>query len=158
MKILLTSNALDIIEEFENSSSSVKDGMRLEMFRAMSILKSQIQDNIRSYMNVKTGNLLNSVQFSVKESGNEIIGEVGPENVPYAQIQEEGGEIPARFIKPRIKSALKFNGKNGIGFSKGHMVGKSTIRPKYYLRDAIDLHSDYIIEKFGIFVEGILGE
>jgi len=158
MKIILMSNALDIMKDYNEASEELKKGMKLQMFRAMSILKAQIQDNIRTSMNVRTGTLLNSIQSQVLDRGSEIIGEVGPENVPYAQIQEEGGEIEAHFIKPTIKKALKFEGKGGTFFSKGHFMPAIQIKPKYYLRDAVESHADYIAEKFGIFIQDTLKE
>lgn len=73
----------------------VKQGLKLQMFRALTILEAAIKDNIRSKsgLKVRTGRLLNSVKKEIVEEGDTLYGEVGTEGVPYAGIHEFGGTI-----------------------------------------------------------------
>lgn len=154
LSILLTTNALEIAEEFEQIAIENRQQMSLAMFRAMSILKAQVQQNLRSEsgLNVRSGTLLNSIAFDIQQKALEIEGRLGPENVPYAAIHEFGGEIPARFIKPRLKQALSWSGPEGTAFSSGHWMPKIQIPARPYLRPAVREHADAIAEKFAIFM------
>jgi phage gpG-like protein len=160
LRIWLATDAQKLIGDFEEASRESREGMRLAMFRAMSILKSQIQQNIRteSGLNVRTGTLLNSITSSIINSGYSIQGNIGPSNVPYAAIHEYGGEIRGRFHKPRLKQALKWSGPGGTFFSKGHWIPAYKVPARPYLRPAIEKHAESIAEKFAIFMTEPLGE
>ncbi len=159
MRIILTHTAFDLIEEFEDANEEIRSGMRMTMFRALSILEAQVKQNIRigSGLKVQTGTLLNSIQTQILNQGFEVIGRVGPSNVPYAEIHEEGGILPARFIKPRLKTALMFKGPGGLlHFSKGHWLPATNIPARPYLRPAMEQHADRIQNIFGIFIDEAL--
>lgn len=156
MKVLLTSNALDVIDSFEEANDEVKSSMRFAMFRALTILEAQIKQNIRvnSGLNVRTGTLLNSIQKEMYDRGIEIVGRIGPENVAYAAIHEEGGDLPARFVKPRLKTVLSWKGPGGqLMFSKGHTIPATHIKARPYLRPAVEEHAQRIANTFGLFIQ-----
>lgn len=88
---------------------------------------------------VLTGRLKRSIAiskpFSLPGRGRGIY--VGT-NVVYARIQEFGGRIPPRFIKPVKAKALHWE-KDGIHyFSKGHDWPGATIPARPYLRPALE--------------------
>lgn len=154
MKIVLETTADKFIKHFEEGNKEIDTQMRLAMFRALSILKTEIQAHIRykSGLNVITGTLLNSIAWDIMQTGQKIEGLIGPENVPYAAIHEEGGTIPARFVKPRLKKALKFKVDGVDVFSKGHWIPETHIEARPYLRPSLELHADRIADTFGIFI------
>lgn len=158
MKVILTSNALDIVKEFDEASEEVKSQMKFAMFRALSILKAQVQQNLRdgSSVNVQTGNLLNSITYEIIDKGLVVEGRLGPENVPYAAIHEFGGTLPARFVKPRLRKALKFQKGGEDIFSSGHMIPPVKIPPRPYLQPAVAKHINTIAEKFAVFTENAI--
>jgi len=154
MKIVLETNAQKFAKHFEQGNKEIDTQMRLAMFRAMSILKTEIQQHLRykSGLKVQTGTLLNSIAWEIVQAGSKMTGIIGPENVPYAMIHEEGGFIPARFVKPRLKQALKFEINGMEVFSKGHWIPATYIQPRPYLRPSLEIHAERIADTFGIFI------
>lgn len=155
MKIQLVTNTDKVIKQLDKDSIAMERAMKFAMFRAMSILEAEIKQNIRtnSGLNVRTGTLLNSIQQRIFTENGVVRGTIGPENVPYAAIHEFGGVIPARFVSPVRKKALRFFNKDGQArFSKGHIIPQISIPARPYLSPAIASTSDKILEVFSIFV------
>lgn len=159
MKIILSTNADKFVSGFDKDSEQIKRAMKFAMFRALSIMDAEIKQNIRSRsgLNVRTGTLLNSIQQRISSNGDTVTGEIGPQNVPYAAIHEYGGTIPARFVRPVRRKALRFFGSNGAAiFSKGHTIPATTIPKRPYLAPAVTASADRIAETFAIFIEEAL--
>lgn len=159
MRLLITDNIKEVVAQLESKVDIIQKQSAVEMYRAMSILESAIKQNIRvrSGLKVRSGTLLNSIQKHVTQNGNLVIGTIGPENVPYAGIHEEGGVIPSHRIEPRHTKALRFMGGNGqFWFSKGHQVPDITIKPRPYLKPALEEKAQIIREKFRLFLTDTL--
>ena len=155
IKILGAIQLEKIRDEINKDLDLYKRGIKFEMFRALTILEAEIKQNIRSRsgLKVRTGGLLNSILKEVRDEGNTVVGEIGPYNIPYARVHEEGHTFPARFIEPRFKKALAWAGAGGqTYFSKGHMLPPITIRARPYLRPALDKRVEEIEEKFSMFL------
>ncbi len=97
MNIKVDSNTKELMEDLENSVAQYKKELKLQVFRALSVLETEIKQNIRKNagLHVRTGALLNSVSSTKKviDDGKTISGEIGTEGVPYAAIHEFGGTI-----------------------------------------------------------------
>ena len=159
MKFILNTNAEKIAKQLEKDSKSINKAMQFAIFRSMAILDAEIKQNIRSRsgLHVRTGTLLNSIQQKIFLGNGVVKGEIGPRNVPYAAIHEFGGTIPARFVSPVRKKALKFFSKDGIArFSKGHTVPSITIPKRPYMAPAAAAKADEIAEVFAVFIEDAL--
>ena len=159
MKIILKTDANKFVKQMDKDVLVIEKAMQFAMFRAMSILEAEIKQNIRgrSGLRVQTGTLLNSIQRKIFLGNGEVSGEIGPRNVPYAAIHEFGGTIPARFVAPIRKKAIRFFDKGGTArFSKGHLIPATTIPARPYLAPAISATADQIADVFGIFIEDAL--
>ena len=154
MRLLITDNIKEVVGQLTNQADVIKKGTALEMWRAMSILEAAIKQNVRmrSGLRVRTGTLLNSIQKHVVDNGTTVTGTIGPENVPYASIHEFGGTIPARRVEPRHAKALRWLGKSGPVFSKGHEIPSFTIKARPYLAPALEEKAEIIREKFQLFI------
>lgn len=79
-------------------------GLKLQMWRVLTILEAGIMAKIRSNFTMRTGGLLNSIPSSkrVEEDGDKVKGFLGS-SMPYAAIHEFGG-----IITPKRAKFLKF--------------------------------------------------
>ena len=154
MKIIIKSNLKDFAARMNETPKNVRKLLPIHIFRALTIIESRMKQNIRTRLNVITGSLLNSVQKEMKVNGDgSIEGSVGPQNVPYAAVQEYGHTFPARFLKPRNKLALKWTSGGKTFFSKGHQMPSFTVKGVRYMRDAIDDSTKQIEEELKLFLE-----
>lgn len=159
MRFELFTNAIEVSKQLNKDAKSINKAMLFAMFRALSILDAEIKQNIRSRsgLRVRTGTLLNSIQQRIFLGIGIVKGEIGPQNVPYAAIHEFGGVIPARFVSPKRKKALRFFlAGGGVAFSKGHTIPAITIPARPYMAPAAASSADKIEEVFGIFIEDTL--
>lgn len=159
MKIILKDNISEVVRNLEEKANAITTGTVVEMYRAMSILEAAIKQNIRvrSGLKVRSGSLLNSIQKEVTINGNQVVGKIGPENIPYAAIHEYGGTIPARRIEPRHSKALKWMGTNGqFWFSKGHDLPAAVIPARPYLEPAMEEKAEIIRERFATFITKVM--
>jgi phage gpG-like protein len=148
-------------EELEKLGKSIdselvkyRKELKINMFRVLQILDAAIKQNIRvrSGLHVRSGTLLNSIMIQVLEVGNNIVGQIGPSNVPYAAVQEFGHTFPARFIKPRNAKVLHWVANGKHFFSKGHELPAFRVPARPYMRPALEEQRERIAEKFGIFL------
>lgn len=171
--------------EIDDRYNLHKRGMKLLMWRALTILESGIIANIVKNFTMRTGTLMNSVgpTKQVYEQNNNIVGEIG-NNAPYSAIQELGGIIrpkKGRFLAIPLDPVLGpdgiarqnpldfkgqsffFQSKKGnifLAMNKGKgeltplflMREQVEIKPRPYLRPALEKNKDRIIEKFGLFL------
>jgi phage gpG-like protein len=138
----------------EKNVDLYRKGLRLQLARALSILDAAIKQNIRqrSGLRVRTGSLLNSIMQEIVEDGVNLVGQIGPHNIPYAAVHEFGHTFKARRVEPRNASVLAWMGKNGPAFSMGHEIGPFTVPARPYLRPALDQTKDLIAERFSLFL------
>ncbi len=91
----------ELAKEIEDELTAYKKGMKMQIFRALTVLEVEIIANLRgrSGLHRRTGALMNSVSRSkrVFEDARGLLwGEIGPEGVPYAGIHEDGGVVNAK--------------------------------------------------------------
>lgn len=156
MRFLIKDNIKEVVRDLQAGADIVQQQTAIQMYQALTILESAIKQNIRvrSGLRVRSGTLLNSVQKHLIQNGNVVTGTIGPENVPYAQIHEEGGIIPSHRVEPRHGKALKWLGGSGeFWFSKGHTIPDITIKARPYLAPALAEKEEVIREKFGLFLQ-----
>lgn len=141
-------------ERMDQDLDLYRRGLRLQMARALNILKVAIQQNIRtrSGLNVRSGALLNSIMMEIVESGDEISGTIGPRNVPYAAVHEFGHNFPARYVEPRNARVLAWGQGSDVKFSKGHWMPPFRVPARPYLAPAMEEKKDYLLEHFGLFL------
>lgn len=92
------SNAADVSKKLRDQLTAMQKSLKLQMFRALTMLEVEIVNNIRSKsgLMVGSGALLNSIGASkavVQDSAGNVTGTIGPQGVVYAAIQEFGGII-----------------------------------------------------------------
>lgn len=83
-------------KNLERSANEYRKGVKLMMFRALTILEAAIISNIRRNFRVGTGRLINSIANSkvVRDLDDMTIeATIGPVGVPYGAIHEFGGTI-----------------------------------------------------------------
>lgn len=154
MKIVVVEDSNLLVKQLGSVYPSFRKVAVLEMWRSLSILKAAIIQNIRfrSGLRVRTGTLLNSIQYDVKIDRNAVVGTIGPENVPYAWIHEFGGFLPPTFIMPRQKSSLAFKAGGATFFSKGHWLPRRRIPARPFLAPAVEEKLGEILDRFGNIV------
>jgi phage gpG-like protein len=138
----------------EKNTDLYRKGLRLQMARAMDIVKAAIQQNIRqrSGLRVRSGSLLNSIMIEIIDSGKSITGRIGPSDIPYAAVHEFGHDFPARRVEPRNSKVLAWAVADGMAFSKGHEIPAFRVPARPYLRPALEQTRDLIAERFNIFL------
>lgn len=91
-----------------------------------------------------TGPLYQSVDYAVTDTGKSIRGRVFTRGVPYARIQEEGGQTGPHVILPRNVSVLAFEGPAGLVFAKRVNHPGSNIPARPYMSSALaELRGEY---------------
>ena len=109
------------------------------MLKAVQYLRSKVDENISSgKFGIKTdsGSLRRSLAADVDVDGNDIVGIVGS-NLPYAGIQEYGGQTAPHIIEARKAKALRFMGKGGWIFVKRVNHPGSKIPAHWYMRNTL---------------------
>lgn len=156
-KITVTSNADELKKVLTDQLAQYQKQLKYQIFRALTIVEAEILANIRSKsgLKVRSGSLLNSIGASKKiteDSKGNIVGEIGPQGIPYAAIHEFGGVTRPHKIEPRNADVLAFQiGKENV-FAKfvNHPGSKIPARP--YLRPALAAKEDEILKTFGVFL------
>lgn len=147
-------SARKVSDTIEKSLALYQAGFKINVWRALTLLEASIQQNIRNTFTMRTGNLLNSISTgkTVEQSGDTIIGSIGPVGVKYAAIHEFGGITPPHIILPRVAKVLRFQMGRQEVFARyvNHPGSKIPARP--YLRPALERNREKIKEKFGLFL------
>lgn len=151
------------MKELNDSLKVYQKNLKKTVFRALTLIESEILQNLRSRsgLKVRSGSLLNSVGASKQvnvESDGTVTGQIGSQGVPYAAIHEFGGTTKPHAIEPRNKKALSFQGNNGHVFARfvNHPGSKIPARP--YLRPALAAKKDEIFEVFGLMLSAAFKE
>lgn len=157
MSVKVTNNSKELTKEIEGQLKDYQKGLKFQIFRALTILEAEILQNIRSRsgLRVRSGTLLNSIGASKKvyeDSNGNIVGEIGPQGVPYAAIHEFGGVTKPHRITPRGAKVLAFQMNGKDTFAKYVNHPGSTIPARPYLRPALAAKQDEILKTFGVFL------
>jgi hypothetical protein len=98
-------------------------------------LKSTVQQALTNrLLQIRTGKLVRSIFEEVQNETNSVSGRVFSSGVPYARIQEDGGQTKAHIIEAKNGKALAFNmGGKQVFFKRIHHPG-STIKGVHYMR------------------------
>jgi phage gpG-like protein len=102
-------------------------------------LKSKVQQNLTNkLLQIRTGKLVRSIFQQVTNSTNEVSGRVYSSGLPYARIQEFGGQTKAHIIEAKNGKALMFNmGGKQVFFKRVHHPG-SNIKGAHYMGQAFE--------------------
>ena len=102
-------------------------------------LKSKVQQNLTNrLLKIRTGKLVRSIFEQVTNSTNEVSGRVYSSGLPYARIQEFGGQTKAHIIEAKNGKALMFNmGGKQVFFKRVNHPG-SNIKGAHYMGQAFD--------------------
>jgi len=99
-------------------------------------LKSKVQQNLTNkLLHIRTGKLVRSIFEQVTNSANEVSGRVYSSGVPYARIQEFGGQTKAHIIEAKNAKAL-FLGSNFKGGSTAGVFFKRVHHPGSHIKGA----------------------
>jgi phage gpG-like protein len=100
-------------------------------------LKSKVQQNLTNrLLKIQTGKLVRSIFEQVTNGTNEVAGRVFSSGLPYAAIQEFGGQTKAHIIEAKNGKALMFNmGGKAVFFKRVHHPG-SNIKGAHYMGEA----------------------
>jgi len=122
-------------------------------------LKSKVQQNLTNkLLNIRTGKLVRSIFEQVTNSTNEVSGRVFSSGLPYARIQEFGGQTKAHIIEAVNGKALAFNmGGKQVFFKRVHHPG-STIKGAHYMGEAFDAMKPEIQSSYEQAVKGAARE
>lgn len=102
-------------------------------------LKSKVQQNLTNQiLKIRTGKLVRSIFEEVTEGAHSVSGRVYSSGLPYAAIQEFGGQTKAHIIEAKNGKALAFNfgGKQAF-FARVNHPG-SNIKASHYMGKAFD--------------------
>lgn len=131
------------IRDFVGDSSAVKT----RLIRVANLLRNQIILNIRRRGLIDTGNLLNSIRYEFYNSGDTQGVLVGSFGVPYAAVHEFGfnGVVT---IKPfqRLQTMSFGRPIQPRRVAVSSHSRKMNIKPKRYIRDAVDSQKLNIID------------
>lgn len=122
-------------------------------------LKSKVQQNLTNkILQIRTGKLSRSIFEQVTNSTNEVSGRVYSSGVPYAAIQEFGGQTKAHIIEARNGKALMFNmGGKQVFFKRINHPG-SNIPAHHYMGQAFDAMKPEIQSGYEQAVKGATHE
>lgn len=178
-------NSEQMIRELEDELASYRKNLRTQIFRALTLLETEIVQQIRrkAGLHVRTGGLLNSISGSKKvyEDNGTVVGEIGPEGIPYAAIHEFGGTVVPKnkqFLAIPTEENRRADGlpkmtttelrNTGHSFVRNNLIflqeGKKitpmfilkrsvNIPARPYLSTALAEKQDEILEQFGVFLQ-----
>ena len=120
--------------------SDVADAIGVKMAMLQDELLAKVEANLSGdVLRTHSGALKASIAASLTADASSVSVEVGSTGVPYAAIQEYGGQTPPHDIVPVKARALAFA---GVFAARVHHPG-STIPARSYLGAALDaLHDD----------------
>jgi len=122
-------------------------------------LKSKVQQNLTNkLLRIRTGKLSRSIFEQVTDSVNSVEGRVFSSGLPYAAIQEFGGQTKAHIIEAKNGKALTFNmGGKQVFFKRIHHPGP-TIKGVHYMGEAFKEMTPEIRTSYEQAVKGAVRE
>lgn len=168
-KVTVTPTPAQISRTLQSDNDLYRRGLKLTMWRALTILEAAILIEIQRQLKRRSGMLMNSIGNSktVDDENGLIVGSIGPVGVVYAAIQEFGGQTRPHIIRPRYKKFLRFASSSGqfmtikgrrlktntiYAFAKEVHHPGSKIPARPYLRPALLKSREKIMERFGLFL------
>ena len=122
------------MQKVKNTGKRINKGTLLGVKKGMKLFRTEARKFSGSnQLKIKSGALRDSIDYTVKESGGQIIGTLGSDKI-YASIHEYGGTITARRAK-----FLIFKTKDGW-----RRVESVNIPPRPFLRPAIENNRDEV--------------
>lgn len=157
VKPVITHNAGELKDAIGKQLSEYQKQLKFQIFRALTVLEAEILQNIRSKsgLKVRSGSLLNSIGASkkvIEEANGTVVGEIGPQGIPYAAIHEFGGVTKPHRIEPRNAKILAFQMGGSPVFARFVNHPGSRIPARPYLRPALAAKQDEIMKTFGVFL------
>lgn len=154
--VQVSTNSAELRAELESRLDDYRKNLSSQIFRALTVLEAEILQNIRSKsgLKVRSGSLLNSIGASKKvyEDNGQVVGEIGPQGIPYAAIHEFGGKTAAHRIEARNAKVLAFQMGGEQVFAKFVNHPGSNIPARPYLRPALAAKEEEILKDFGLFL------
>jgi hypothetical protein len=139
-----------LIAQFNELPAVVAANVAAKVQSLTDFLADQVRGNLTSGdpLHEKTGALLRSIGQSFTADGLGAFGQVFSKGVPYAGIQERGGQTPPHDIYPVNAKALRFLARSKLSFRPGEQTGDpvfaahvshpgSTMPERSYLRRAL---------------------
>lgn len=112
--------------------------LRVTIVRDGKELASRVRGKLSGgVLKVRSGRLLNSIRSEMVENTAEIYGRVFSLGVPYAAIQERGGQTRPHVIRPKNVQALHFMVAGASVFAMRVNHPGSKISAKNYLRGSL---------------------
>jgi len=112
-------------------------------------LKSKVQQNLTNkLLHIRTGKLVRSIFQHVTNETNEVSGRVYSSGLPYAAIQEFGGQTKAHIIEAKNGKALAFQWHGKEVFFKRINHPGSNIKGAHYMGQAFDEMKPEITEGY----------
>jgi hypothetical protein len=111
VKIVLTGQEA-LIARFKRAPEALLSNLKQELLN----LAFDMRDEAAAATNPKSGKLGDSISARITQGGSSVGISLESDNVDYARIQEQGGELPGRVILPNSAKTLAFmwaGGGNG---------------------------------------------
>jgi len=133
-----------VSEKIAEKFDAMPDLMRKALVRKVYELTLRLESHVKNdklsgqVLNTKSGRLKRSIQHSVFDGGDKIIGQVFSTNdVPYNAIHEYGGRTPPHDIFPVKAQALAFMYNGKMTFAKVVHHPGSLMPERSYLRSSL---------------------
>lgn len=133
--------------KLDNLDAALHARLRTFMIAFTLRVLNQVRVNVVALFR-STGPLYNSLSSEIVDTPSYVEGFVFTRNVPYAEMQEEGGRTPPHVIVPRVAAALAFEGPAGLVFAKRVNHPGGNIVGRHYATLAL-------VESRGAFEDGI---
>lgn len=123
---------------------NMPEAVRAELFDVVTVLDVELVALASALAPEKTGYLKQHIKGSVSNTEKHVTGRARV-RAPYAEILEWGGSIPAHDILPDQAQALAFlmSGEEVIAKRVHHPA--TTIKPRYFMHDALGQMSGEIV-------------
>lgn len=131
-------NAEVVEARLASLSPRVRQRLRSVIGTQMIGLRDGVKGKVSSLFKSGTGRLFRSIGGEMAESTNDVSATVFSRGLPYARIQEYGGQTRAHTILPKNASVLAFMGKDGkMVFARKVNHPGSNIPGRSYMRSTL---------------------
>lgn len=136
----------DFVAKLVHAPSVVDKLVALKMEGIGKFLVSYVRTDKLSgqNLNMGTGKLAASITSNVEHENGRSVLTVGPEGVPYAAIQERGGQTAAHVITASRADMLHFYWHGREVFFKSVNHPGSNIKATHYMKETLEDNSGYI--------------
>lgn len=131
-------NAGTVETTISSLSQTVRQRLRSVIGTQTIALRESVRSKISSIFKPGTGRLSRSIGNEIAETPADVTGTVYSRGVPYARIQEYGGQTRPHVILPRNASVLAFMGRDGkMVFAKRVNHPGSNIPARPFMRSTL---------------------